>query len=161
AGAASAADMAVKARPLPPPVPVLSWTGFYAGLNAGGIFEDDNFSSAAIAGPCSAVLGGCTSVPNYSPLMARAPPFNSCGNDFNRANFLGGAQIGYNWQAGTGVFGIEADIQGVWNNNNNGRTVTIVTPSPAFPAFPLTTVATATEKLNYLGTVRGRIGFLA
>ena len=40
-------------------------------------------------------------------------------------------------------------------------TVVTVTPSPAFPAFPLTTVASATEKLNYLGTVRGRVGWLA
>ena len=35
-GLANAADMPVKARPLPPPVPVFSWTGFYIGGHVGG-----------------------------------------------------------------------------------------------------------------------------
>ena len=34
AGAANAADLPLKAPP--PPLPVFGWTGFYAGLNAGG-----------------------------------------------------------------------------------------------------------------------------
>ena len=46
-------------------------------------------------------------------------------------------------------------------NNNVNRVVTVVTPSPAFPAFPLTTTASSSERLNYLGTVRGRAGWLA
>ena len=36
AGSASAADMAVKARPAPIPAPVFSWTGFYLGVHGGG-----------------------------------------------------------------------------------------------------------------------------
>ena len=36
-GVASAADMAVKARPLPPP-PIFSWTGCYIGIQGGGKF---------------------------------------------------------------------------------------------------------------------------
>ena len=35
-GSASAADLAVRTRPLPP-APVWSWTGFYIGINGGGI----------------------------------------------------------------------------------------------------------------------------
>jgi outer membrane immunogenic protein len=158
-GSASAADMPLKA--LPPVVPVVNWTGWYAGLNAGGYTQDDRFSSTAVAGPCSAVLGGCTAVPNYSTLMAGAATFVSGGgNATGRGGFIGGAQIGYNWQAGMGVFGVEADIQGL-SQSGNTRTVTVVTPSPAFPAFPLTTTAAASERLDYLGTVRGRAGWLA
>jgi outer membrane immunogenic protein len=136
------------------------WTGWYVGLNAGGIFEDDRFSSTAVAGPCSAALAGCTATPNYSTVMALGATFNNGGNNFGQAGFIGGAQTGYNWQVGRGVYGIEADIQGIANNNNT-RIVTTVTPSPAFPAFPLTTTAAASEKLTYLGTLRGRIGWLA
>src|SRR5262245_42137084 len=34
-GSALAADLRVKARPLPPPPPVYSWTGCYIGVNGG------------------------------------------------------------------------------------------------------------------------------
>ena len=38
-GQAMAADMAMKARPTV--APVMTWTGFYAGINGGGAFMDD------------------------------------------------------------------------------------------------------------------------
>src|SRR5260370_9151708 len=42
-GAASAADMAVKARPAPIPVPeVYSWAGFYLGVNLGGSWRGNS-----------------------------------------------------------------------------------------------------------------------
>ena len=46
-GAALAADL----RPPPPPVyvPLPSWTGFYAGLNAGGTWSGVNNGSTATA----------------------------------------------------------------------------------------------------------------
>jgi outer membrane immunogenic protein len=58
--------------------------------------------------------------------------------------FVGGGQIGYNWQAigSPFVFGIEADFQGadLRSSATNG-------------------VATASIKSNAFGTVRGRIGY--
>ena len=39
-GTASAADMAVKSRPVVAPVPVFSWTGFYIGIHGGGAWFD-------------------------------------------------------------------------------------------------------------------------
>src|SRR5436190_112225 len=49
-GAASAADMAVKARPLPPPI--YSWTGCYIGLSAGGkgVGIDETLRTSAVGG---------------------------------------------------------------------------------------------------------------
>src|SRR5215468_11385466 len=51
------------------------------------------------------------------------------GVNFNNGNsngvFIGGGQVGYNWQVGYAVLGIEADFDGAANNNNT-RTVGIV-----------------------------------
>ena len=56
-GAALAADL----RPPPPPVyvPLPSWTGFYAGLNAGGTWSGVNNGSTATANldPFSGLVG--------------------------------------------------------------------------------------------------------
>src|SRR5437899_10282718 len=46
AGAASAADMAVKAAPYAAPAPVFSWTGCYVGVHGGaGVLLDQGFQS--------------------------------------------------------------------------------------------------------------------
>ena len=42
-----AADMAVKARPMAPPVMVYNWTGCYIGGNIGGAFGHASISGAA------------------------------------------------------------------------------------------------------------------
>jgi outer membrane immunogenic protein len=55
---------------------------------------------------------------------------------------LAGGTVGYNWQTGMMVYGLEADA--AWSNV--GATV----GNPAFVA--------ATDKINDLGTARGRIG---
>jgi outer membrane immunogenic protein len=41
-GSANAADMAVKAPPLPPAPD--NWTGFYIGAHAGGAWDNDSFN---------------------------------------------------------------------------------------------------------------------
>lgn len=58
--------------------------------------------------------------------------------------FVGGGQIGYNWQAAGSpfVFGLEADIQGA--DMNSSATVGAIT---------------ASGRMNAFGTVRGRIGY--
>lgn len=155
---ALAADMAVKAPP-PPPAPELSWTGFYVGLNVGGIWSNsDGVSHSALAGPCDPVLfPGCAGVPNYSTLLATGSTFNA---GFGRhGGFTGGGQFGYNYQFGKAVAGFEADI--AWTDQNRSVTIASVIPSPAFPAFPEAYTATVSRHLDYLGTVRERLGFLA
>src|SRR5215469_16328501 len=85
-GLALAADIGVKA-PLPAPAPVYNWTGFYVGGNAGvslGTFKTD-INAAPV-----------TVTTNF---MA---PFNTpgfVGTDFlYPGGFIGGGQIGFNWQ---------------------------------------------------------------
>jgi opacity protein-like surface antigen len=83
AGAASAADLApgyAKAPPLAAP----SWTGFYIGGNFGG-----GSDTAAINDNACFFCGDAT---------------------VNKGFVTGGGQIGYNYQFGSGVVGIEADV---------------------------------------------------
>ena len=67
------------------------------------------------------------------------------GNDQSRG-FAGGGTLGINWQEGSLVYGLETDID--WLSNKS----TYVDPNGGInPYFP-----SETNRLNYLGTVRGR-----
>jgi len=89
-GAASAADMPLKASMLPQ---TLGWTGLYLGAHGGIAWLD---ASQTINGPIGTT---CT-----------AAPAARCDVDATGGVF--GGQIGYNWQSRDWVFGIEADASG-------------------------------------------------
>jgi outer membrane immunogenic protein len=150
-----AADLPSKKAPayLPPPPPPL-WTGFYAGVNAGGTWSANNNISVATI-PFSADPGSLTTA---------ALGTGSLGA--NSGGFIGGGQIGYNYQFSPNfVVGIEADIDGVAGTRstnsfaNSGQGVFI-----ALGFLPVSYVDlernSASRSLDYLGTVRGRIGYL-
>ena len=151
AGAASAADLPRRAAPpVFVPVPVFTWTGFYAGFNAGYGFDASSNSQPTVIGVNSAstlVLPGTTAAIAFS---------NGQSND----GFVGGGQIGYNYQftPGSGVVvGIEADAQYV--DFGRSRNNSILTPG--FTAVPGVTFVDprGTASLDYFGTVRGRLGY--
>ncbi len=83
AAPAFAADLPVKAPP-PAPVPIFSWTGLYLGANIGG---------ARSSGSVTDVITGAN--------------LNS-----DSSGFIGGGQVGYNYQFNTFVLGVEWDIDG-------------------------------------------------
>ena len=89
--AAGAADLAVKAPP-PAPVPVFSWTGFYVGANIGGAWSNNRWTDTVF-------------LTNF--------------NNGNNGVFIGGGQIGGNYQVGSFVIGGEWDFDWAANNNNN------------------------------------------
>jgi outer membrane immunogenic protein len=102
--AANAADVRARPAPYAPPPPVyapppFSWTGFYLGGNIGGAWAHRDVTDTFFLG--------------------------DFGNGNNNGVFIGGGQVGYNWQVGYAVLGIEADFDGAANNNNT-RTVGIV-----------------------------------
>ena len=101
---ASAADMAVKAAPLPPaPLPLIyNWSGFYIGANGGWADNHNCWDFITTAG--GTVVGGC--------------------ND--RSGGVIGGQVGYRWQASQFVFGLEA--QGDWADLTNTR-VSLINPA--------------------------------
>jgi outer membrane immunogenic protein len=135
AGPAMAADLArpVYRRPVVVAAPVFSWTGFYIGGNGGY------------------ARGNSQSVIDYET-AAGAPFFTGNFGSFTPTGGFGGGQIGYNWQTGILVLGVETDIQGA----------SISGSQTASQPYPFTTPPTATfganSKLNWFGTLRGRIG---
>jgi outer membrane immunogenic protein len=70
---------------------------------------------------------------------------------------LAGGQTGFNWQSGGAVFGLETDID--WTSMN--RTYSVASaPLTAYLPGDIVNV-NASARLNWLGTTRARIGFVA
>ncbi len=126
-GSAMAADLPARPYKAPPPVavaPIYDWTGFYIGANGGW-----------------AESRSCLNFFDDSGL------FN---NDFNdvcvkRSGGVIGGQLGYRWQAGTWVFGLEA--QGDWADLKSTR-VSIFDPN-----------FVAGVKTDGIGLFTGQIGY--
>jgi outer membrane immunogenic protein len=125
-----AADLPSRKAPVPyiAPPPIFTWTGFYIGINAGAAIRKNNYAN------------------NNAALFALTgnPVFLTTNNgSSNNVAFLGGGQIGYNWQTGPIVFGLEADADyrsGFGSNNS--------------------VFGNAGNTSGFLGTVRGRFGYL-
>src|SRR5258706_3686110 len=95
--AANAADVPPDARPVAPPVYLsqpFSWTGFYIGPNLGGAWRQRNLPDT--------LLG------------------LSLSNVNDKGAFIGGGQLGFNYQFGNFVLGIEADVDGGCNHQQSG-----------------------------------------
>jgi outer membrane immunogenic protein len=140
ASIASAADMPVKASP-PQEIGPQDWTGLRIGVNLGfGSLRDSG--SPYCYNPAGALNGiGCV------------VPFAATTSG---TGILGGGQVGYNWQSGRLVYGVETDFQGTTikgSANIPGPFAIVGVPVP-----PGGTNYIAEEKLNWLGTVRGRLG---
>jgi outer membrane immunogenic protein len=128
---AMAADIPAR-MPVKAPPPVMagpSWAGFYIGLNAGVAWNHASFTDlGALSG---AVFAFPIGTEFWSP---------------DKAGFTGGGQIGHNLQSGNLVYGIEADVNFVGNKT-----------SATIPGVFANSV-TATTKLDWMATVRGRLG---
>ncbi len=161
-GSASAADLGrpVYKAPPPPLPPVISWTGWYVGLNAGGAWSNDNEIDNTINSTfCNTALNGCNPNQWSNALAAAVAPSFDTGH---HASFIGGGQIGYNWEAAPWLYGLEADFQGADIHGDGSFTDTVHVPFSAAPFVPFTDATVngvASEKLNFLGTFRGRLGW--
>lgn len=161
ASGASAADLPSRKAPVPiAPAPIMTWTGLYVGLNAGyGWNADPNTQTSASAAFVNPALAGAfINVPSASLAGANAVI------PMSRGAFLAGGQIGFNYQFSTyGVVGVEADLQGLFASASNGSTTTAVpVAAPPGPAGRIyISSISASQKLDYLGTLRARVGFLA
>jgi outer membrane immunogenic protein len=152
AGAANAADLPYRKAPpayVPPP-PVLTWTGFYAGLNLGGGWSANTVNPSSTSLYVSPATGA---------IYAR--PGNASGGS-NAGGVVGGGQIGYNYQMGAFVLGAETDFQGT-SMSSGGNANWALYPDPLVAGAFLNPIAPAGNTgiaLNWFGTVRGRVGYL-
>jgi outer membrane immunogenic protein len=145
ANTAMAADMAIKAPVKAAPVAVLDWTGWYVGLNAGGAWDNSGYK----LDPAGCFITGC------GVGGVAANPFRTFTGKLSNDGFTGGGQAGYNKQMGTWLWGFETDI----NYNGLNRTIaanTILTG----PLAGANTLNSFSQRFDWFGTVRGRLGFL-
>jgi outer membrane immunogenic protein len=118
--AAGAADLAVKAPP-PPPEAVLNWTGFYIGANIGGAWSDNSWTDSLF-------------LTNFR-------------NNGSNGAFIGGGQVGGNYQIGHFVVGGEWDFD--WIGSNNG-------PGVLIPGVGTVQIS---GHSRYITTVAARFGY--
>jgi hypothetical protein len=98
---AIAADLPLKAPPYVAPIDY-NWTGWFVGANAGGAWARSDVSSNF-----SCPAGGLCSV-NVPANLANVT--NAAMGTLSTSGFTGGGQLGYNWQSGALVYGVETDF---------------------------------------------------
>jgi outer membrane immunogenic protein len=136
AAPAFAADLPVKS--MAPVAPAYNWNGWYIGGNAEVVWPGSRSVTGYSGGPGTAALFAPGGIPTSLTPGA--------------GGYLGGAQIGYNWQASKiWLVGLEADIQGGGYKGNDS-----ISSNPAIG--PLTT--SVEQHSDWFGTVRGRFGLL-
>jgi outer membrane immunogenic protein len=121
--AASAADLPARtySPPPPPPLPIFTWTGFYIGANIGGAWSNNRWTDTLL-------------VTNF--------------NNTNSGVFIGGGQIGGNYQIGQFVIGGEWDFDWAANTNNSAGVV-----------IPGVGTIVVNNNNRWITTVAARFGF--
>lgn len=111
------------------PEPAARWAGLYGGIDFGG---------------AAAINRSSLSIPFGAAVLT--DKFNLSSSN----GFTGGGQVGYNFQSANWVFGLETDIQGSTQRDSKAC---------EFGCAPPTFNAALDQKLDWLGTTRGRVGY--
>ena len=121
--------------PVPEVTPIFSWTGAYVGLNIG-------FGGGKAKHPFDV----------YGYDEGERIDVMDGSLDLTSSGFLGGVQVGYNYQVDQWVLGVETDFQGA--NIKGEASASFDTPFGSIDA-------SAGTKLDWYGTIRARAGVLA
>jgi outer membrane immunogenic protein len=140
---ALAADMALKAPPIPPQI--YTWSGCHFGGTVGGAFGRSTYSGTPTGDFLTPEpIGEPSIIPNLSAITTSA---------LNPSSVIGGGDIGCDWQINSVVIGLEGDFSG-WNLSKSSALT-----GPGDPLAPGTTLTAATsESSHWLASVRPRIG---
>lgn len=159
-GSSSAADLS--SRKVSENTSLPSWTGFYVGMNSGAMLGNGSvdFSSHPYYARQGAVVGNTANDSTYASTVALTSsstlPINNYGS------FIGGVQLGYNWRiVDRAIFSLETDAQGIAGSSSNTvtRMPVAIVPNANDNAVALSFL-NASRSLDFLGTVRGRLGYL-
>jgi outer membrane immunogenic protein len=141
-GMARAADLGLPVAPAPVfvPAPVLSWTGPYVGLNAGGGWGTTNHTFTGVAAGLQASTG-----------------------NFKTNGAVVGGTAGYNYQVGAWVFGAESDLD--WANDRGTFTAAVPGVATGSLSTRLNWLSTYRGRIGYTwgpamvyGTAGGALG---
>jgi len=128
-----AADLPVKAPPPSVPAVVSDWSGLYVGIHGGYGWGHTSFEPEFVS--------------NSPFLLEAAPPRVS-----PRGAIFGG-QVGYNWQWGSAVAGLEVDYSAA--DLKEAAPFLILTP-PSLTNFTFT----QSVKIDELASARARLGYV-
>lgn len=165
--ATTAAELPLtKLSPITAPAPI--WTGFYAGLNAGSSWATNN----------NIHVNEASTWLNPNIINSYANTTNAAVTDTGSSitipmqispNFMGGFQAGYNEKIlGSAVAGIETDFQGLVVTGSLASTI-----AQSFGFYysdhilnrlhfnEIYNLFSVSKNLSYIGTTRGRVGYLA
>ena len=146
-----------------------NWSGFYAGVNAGVANTNSKTKYSYSVTPPSGA--------NFNAAFGPLPPpytglnFNVSGLDAiqsaisegiipanlgsgSTSGFIGGGQLGYNWQQDNIVYGLEADLNYLDISKSYSSTGT----TNAYIGY-FTNTSQSKSSINWLSTVRGRAGY--
>jgi outer membrane immunogenic protein len=131
--AANAAElkMPVKAPPAAPTPPPFTWTGFYIGGNLGGAWANHEFRDSLFG------------------LDFR--------NNNNNGVFVGGGQVGVNYQVSWFVIGVEGTFD--WAANNNNNSIAFIVPASVPTLAGNLVQVTANDR--WIATAAARLGWAA
>jgi outer membrane immunogenic protein len=121
------------------PAPAQTWTGAYVGATTGYGWVESPSVISAIDTQLVPFFQSQGSMPK-----SLNPKFRG---------FVGGGEVGYNWQSGYWLAGLEADFS---YSRLRGDDIFSAEQIGANPA----TVTTQSNRLDWFGTVRGRMGVL-
>ncbi|MGJ0534427.1 MAG: carbohydrate porin [Methylocystis sp.] len=118
--------------------PVFSWVGMYMGASLGGavpLHAGERLQAASGFG---------------------APVFDLYPSGVTRPGVTVGAQVGYNWQSGSIVWGFETDLS-LLDGRRGPQGLFPASPAfvPGLPAYALS----ANSSANFFASIRGRVGY--
>jgi len=140
---ATAADMSF--AKVPAPVLAPTWEGLYVGGSLGASWLNSVQDPAGISIVPFGVPG-----PGFLGSAPGAPSSTA-----NAVGFLGGFQLGYNWQHGNFVYGLESDFS--WIGSDNGSSANSI-PLQVSPVARYAATTNSSSKVDGLATFRARFG---